>query len=565
MAKKLANYLFRTPEEIGLDNFMVLVVSAIIAIVGFLGTVINIFLDLGLMVTLTTLVPIVVMAPFYLLNRFVWNFTYSKYILLIFSLLIIDSQWYINFGSYGPVLFSFIIVESYIVIVFKKLERFIYTLVVIINISALFFLEFQFPGIFGYYSNEKLRILDLYTGILIYIFLTIFLLNNALKYYVNQKEKAQHADKLKTAFLANMSHEIRTPMNGILGFAGLLKNTEIPKDTQERYIDIIEKSGVRLLNIINDIIDISKIESGLVVPEISNVNVNEQLEYIFTFFKPEVESKGMTFILKNYLPVKECVIRTDKEKLLAIFTNLIKNAVKYSEKGAIEFGCNKKGNILEFYVKDTGIGIPLEKHKAIFERFVQADTDVTMARQGSGLGLSITRAYVEMLDGKIWLESTPGVGSVFYFTLPYKINELSELNIVNEKSFEITNKKYPMLNILIVDDDEPSAILLSTILKGYAKKIEVVDSGFKAVETCRNDKSIDLVLMDIQLPEMDGYEATRKIREFNKEVIIIGQTAFGFYNDRIEAIKSGCNNYISKPVVKDQLLDMIFSYFNKIK
>lgn len=564
MAKKLANYFFRSPEEVGLDNYLVLVVSLLIFVVGSLGTIINIFLNFDLKITLVTLVPTIIIIPFYLYIRFKGNFIYSKYFLLIFSILVIDSQWFVNFGSYGPILFLFIIAESYILLVFEKAESIFFSIVIFINVSILFYLEYRYPGIFGYYENERLRIIDLYTGIMIYLLLSVFLLKFAIKYYVNQKDKAQNADKLKSNFLANMSHEIRTPMNGILGFASLLKDSDLPKDVQNRYIEVIEKSGVRLLNIINDIIDISKIESGIAVAEISESNINEQMEYIYTFFKPEVENKGIKLILNNYLPVNECIIKTDREKIFAILTNLIKNAVKYSEKGFIEFGCSKKGRFLEFYVKDTGVGIPQEKHETIFERFVQVDSDGKMTKQGSGLGLAITKAYVELLGGKIWLESNPGKGSVFYFTIPHKMVDNEGINVKNEKNKEMNEPKYPKLNILIVEDDEPSAILLSTVLNQYAKKIEVVNSGIQAVETCRNDSAIDLVLMDIQLPLMNGYEATRKIREFNSDVIIIGQTAFGFSDDRIDAIKAGCNNYISKPVIKDQLLAMIFSYFKII-
>lgn len=561
MAKKLAIYLFRTPEEIGLDNYLVLVVSFLIFIVGTLGTLVNLFLNFDLKITLTTLIPTILIVPFYLYNRFVKSFFFSKYILLIYSVLVIDCQWFVNFGSLGPILYLFIIAESYTIIVFKKTERLIFSIIIVLNITILFYLEYQYPGIFGYYESEKLRILDLYTGIMIYLLLSVLLLDYAIKYYVNQKEKAQKADKLKSAFLANMSHEIRTPMNGILGFAGLLKDSDLSKETQKKYIEIIEKSGIRLLNIINDIIDISKIESGLAVVEISSSNINEQLDYIYTFFKPEVEAKGLRLIMKNLLPAHECVIKTDKEKVFAILTNLIKNAVKYTEKGIIEVGCQKRGKFLEFYVKDTGIGIPQEKYNAIFERFVQVDMDGKMARQGSGLGLSITKAYVEMLGGTIWLESTPGEGSVFYFTIPQKLNDAEDLKVKNDKSKEMNESKFPKLNILIVEDDDPSALLLTTILNSYAKKIEVVNSGIQAVEACRNDRSIDLVLMDIQLPQMNGYEATRKIREFNSDVIIIGQTAFGFSDDRLKAINAGCNNYLSKPVIKDQLLAMILGYF----
>jgi signal transduction histidine kinase/CheY-like chemotaxis protein len=561
MARKVLYYLFRNPEEIGLNNFMILVFSFLIFVIELLGTIFNIIFGFKFIITLTTIIPTIVIVPVYLYSRIKNNFAVTKYLTVIFAILIIDSQWIVNYGSKGPILFSFVIVQSFIILIFTKTERLLLTIFLFVNLSALFVLEYLNPGIFGYYSNEKIRIIDLYFGVLIYMVLTIVLLNYAILYYIHQKEKAELADKLKSAFLANMSHEIRTPMNGILGFAGLLKDENLTAGEKQNYIEIIEKSGNRLLNIINDILDISKIESGLTEIEISNTDVNEQLEYMFTFFVPEIEAKGMHLVLKNKLQGCDSVIKTDKEKLLAILTNLIKNAVKYSDKGTIEYGCIKKDFFLEFYVKDSGIGISAEKQSAVFDRFVQADIDDKMAKQGSGLGLTITKAYVEMLGGKIWLQSAPEKGTTVYFTLPYNKEEHLVSPTVTGTKADDTEPELPMLNILIVDDDETSACLITHILSKYSNKTEVVTDGLSAVETCKNDKSIDLILMDFQLPVMDGYEATRKIREFNKEIIIIGQTAFGFADDREKAINAGCNNYISKPMNRKLLIEMIFSYF----
>jgi hypothetical protein len=238
------------------------------------------------------------------------------------------------------------------------------------------------------------------------------------------KEKAEESDRLKSAFLANMSHEIRTPMNGILGFAELLKDPNLSGDEQLDYIKIIEKSGAHMLNIINDIVDMSKIEAGLMKIDLHYYNINEQIEYIYNFFKPEAEAKGLNLFFKNSLPAKESILKTDREKVYAIFTNLVKNAIKYTNEGSIEFGYTKKLDNLEFYVKDTGIGIPKGREEAIFERFIQADIDVTNVRQGAGLGLAIAKSYIKMLGGKIWVESEERVGSTFYFTIPYNANSV---------------------------------------------------------------------------------------------------------------------------------------------
>ena len=384
------------------------------------------------------------------------------------------------------------------------------------------------------------------------------------------KEHAEESDRLKSSFLANMSHEIRTPMNGILGFAGLLKEPGLTGEDQQEYIRIIEKSGVRMLNIIKDIVDISKIEAGLMEVDIKESNINEQTEYIYTFFKPEVESKGMQLSFNNSLPTNKVIIRTDREKLYAILTNLVKNAIKYTKEGSIEFGYNLGSTVevgkvvepvetaeLEFFVKDTGIGIPKDRQEVIFDRFVQADISDKMALQGAGLGLSITKAYVEMLGGKIWVESEEGKGSTFYFTIPYNIKpEYKHVtNIIVPSDGELNQIKN--LKILIAEDDQTSEMFITRAIKMFSREVLKVRTGVEAIETCRNNPDIDLVLMDIQMPVMDGYSATRQIRQFNKDVVIIAQTAYGLTGDREKAIEAGCNDYIAKPIKIDELKTLI--------
>jgi signal transduction histidine kinase len=378
------------------------------------------------------------------------------------------------------------------------------------------------------------------------------------------KERAEESDRLKSAFLANMSHEIRTPMNGILGFSELLQNPEISGHEQQMYLRLIEKSGARMLNIINDIVDISKIEAGLTKLNISESNINDQIEYIFSFFKPEVEAKGIKFSFVDFLPSNESIIYTDREKTYAILTNLVKNAIKYTEEGTIEFGYFKKQDFLEFYVKDTGIGIPVERQDAIFERFIQADIVDKMARQGAGLGLSISKAYVEMLGGKIWVESQEGIGSTFYFTLPYNAAQ-GETVVEEHIQFKEAGKSFAHgntgLKILIAEDDETSETLLSIVAKTFGENILTAGTGADVIAICRDNPDIDLILMDIQMPVLNGYEATKRIRQFNKEVIIIAQTAYGLSGDREKAIAAGCNDYLAKPINIAKLLGLIEKYF----
>ncbi len=404
-------------------------------------------------------------------------------------------------------------------------------------------------------DNERLLVLDANKNLEITV-------EERTRELLKAKEHAEESDRLKSAFLANMSHEIRTPMNGILGFSELLKEPGLSGETQQDYIRIIEKSGTRMLNIINDIVDISRIEAGLMKIKMQESNINEQMQYIYTFFKPEVDAKGMKLSINIPLPTEDANITTDREKVYAILTNLVKNAIKYSYEGTIELGYVKRDNNLEFYVKDTGIGIAHDKQDVIFERFIQADTPKEWARQGAGLGLSITKAYLEMLGGKIWVESQEGVGSTFYFTLPYNAVAAKE-TVVQKSGPSDKTDKVGKLKILIAEDDKISEKLIDLSLKMFAKEILSAKNGVEAIEACQKNPDIDLVMMDSQMPGMGGYEATRQIRSFNKEVVIIAQTAYGLSGDREKAIEAGCNDYIAKPINKAELLLLIQKYFGK--
>ena len=241
------------------------------------------------------------------------------------------------------------------------------------------------------------------------------------------KKQAEESDRLKSAFLANMSHEIRTPMNGILGFSSLLNNENLKVSDRQRYVDLIQKSGDRMLNIINEIIDISKIESGSVNIHLAKENLNEILRYIYDFMLPEATQRAIALSLSLGLTDADAVIYTDREKLYIILLNLVKNALKFTDKGEVSFGyqaqpINPDNTKIEisFYVKDTGIGIPHDKQTAIFDRFMQVDLQNVKAREGAGLGLYISKSYIELMGGKIWLESEPGTGTMFNIVLPFQ-------------------------------------------------------------------------------------------------------------------------------------------------
>lgn len=377
---------------------------------------------------------------------------------------------------------------------------------------------------------------------------------------VAAKEKAEESDRLKSAFLANMSHEIRTPMNGILGFAELLKEPRLSGKEQKMFIEIIEKSGERMLNIINDLINISKIESGQMDIHISVTNINEQLLFLYNFFKLEASQKKLKLIINYPQSGNTVLVQTDKEKVYAILTNLIKNAIKFTEKGKIEFGYEVAVDKLVFHIRDTGIGIPENKQKTIFERFVQASSGMSSVYEGAGLGLSISKAYVEMLGGEIWLESEQGRGTSFFFTLP--LQEKKE-KVVSIKNLPPEFDKNPdrIFTILVAEDDEISLVYINHMLKTNQTNILVARNGAEAVEICRNNSEIELVLMDISMPVYDGHVAAQMIKEFRPGLPIIAQTAFALEEDK-ERYGEYFDDYITKPINADVLKNVIRKYIS---
>jgi PAS domain S-box-containing protein len=373
---------------------------------------------------------------------------------------------------------------------------------------------------------------------------------------IKAKEKAEESERLKTAFLANMSHEIRTPMNGILGFIDILSEPEISEDDKETYFDLVKKSGERLLTTINDIIEISKIEANQAHLSFSDENLKDIMNEHLAFFKPEAEAKNITLKLSEKSEHHH-VIRIDKNKLDSILTNLIKNAIKFTSEGKIEFGCKQKKNMLEFYVEDSGIGIAPERIKAIFNRFEQAEMGINRGHEGTGLGLSISKAYAEMLGGNLWVKSEKGKGSTFFFTIELNLVKNAEEEKIKEPEQEKIKETNYAGKILIVEDDEISYALVETLLSKENFQLLNAKNGQEAIVMAKEHPDIDLILMDLKMRVMDGFTATEEIRKFNKEIPIIAQTAYALEGDREKALEAGCTDYIPKPIRKEELLRII--------
>jgi PAS domain S-box-containing protein len=381
---------------------------------------------------------------------------------------------------------------------------------------------------------------------------------------IKAKEHAEESDRLKTAFLQNMSHEIRTPMNAIMGFSTLLVDNYNNKPKLEQFSKIINLRCNDLLKIINDILDISAIESGQLPVNSEQCNLDELFTEITAFFKEHQKRIGkqqIGFELQALCDPSENVIVTDKVKLRQIFINLIGNAFKFTNTGKIEGGCKFDAHQnLVFYVSDTGIGIPPDKQDVIFERFSQLHHDKNFSYGGTGLGLSIVKGLVDLLGGKIWLESELEKGTSFYFSFPFQIAQSAyQAEVSIDENLEY---HFPDKTILVVEDDIFNAVYIKEILSDTGLKIINTEYGYEAVRIATS-QSPDLVLMDIRLPDMSGYEAIRQIRKQKPYLKIIAQTAYAAHDDKQKAFDAGCNDYISKPLKRELLLSMINKHLSK--
>jgi PAS domain S-box-containing protein len=383
------------------------------------------------------------------------------------------------------------------------------------------------------------------------------------KELIAARDKAEQADRLKSAFLANMSHEIRTPLNGILGFTSILKMDQTITEKNRSYLDIIDESGNQLLKLINDIIDISKIEAGQLQIVEKEFPLNYLLTELYNFFESYIgtyKNAKLELKLHKGLTDTQSFLISDEYRLRQVLTNLIGNAIKFTNTGTVDFGyAVGDDNMLEFFVTDTGLGIAAEQIDVIFERFRQGDEGIGRKYGGTGLGLAITRELVELMGGTIWFNSSPNKGSEFYFTIPMKTSGqekiLEKAPVIASDTFDWKGK-----TILIAEDVDASFLFLSILLKKTNITILHARDGKEVMDIMHKNSQVDLLLLDIQLPIITGYEVARQLRKVLPDLPIIAQTANAFEEDKGKCIDAGCNNYLAKPIKKDALLAMIAQY-----
>lgn len=380
-------------------------------------------------------------------------------------------------------------------------------------------------------------------------------------------EKAKESDRLKSTFLASMSHELRTPLNAIIGFSDIMDHNLTVNEMVE-YSDIINTSGNQLLGIVEDLFDITLIDTGEMRIQKKKENLATLMKYVYEIIDVERYTISKDHLeLKMILPPDhhKLLVDTDSVKFKQILINLLRNALKFTRKGHVHFGYTLEHDhgqaVVRFYVKDTGLGIPESKRDIIFDMFRQVEETSTRTLGGTGLGLSIAKKLSELLGGRIWFDSEEGKGTIFYFTLPYEEEAMDEgKEDPAKESPLVTRGDQAKKTILVVEDDESSFQFLKVVLEKNGYQYHWAENGLQAIEHCRANSDIDLVLMDMNMPQMNGFEATKSIRQSYPRLPIIAQTAFAVAGDREKALAAGCNDYISKPINRAELLDKIKSY-----
>jgi len=533
----------------------------------------------------------------YYLSRIKARYTLPVWGMVVFFMLLLPAGWFLNSGLFGSTVYICFFIFALFFVVVRGRLRLIIGGLFILELAALIVVEYFYPQMVVPYDSREMQFADIVINLAFSLALIGVLLLFMIKNYEEEKRKADESNRLKSFFLANISHEIRTPMNSILGFADLLRDGSLPEAEKKHYIEIINRSGRHLLGLIDDIIDLSRIEAGQVVINETPFSVDSMMDDFLEMFRMQIKNEMKDIEIRQSRPVEAAAgtIMADEFRIRQVLLNLMGNAVKFTDSGRIEFGYSVPfPGVLKFFVSDTGIGIARENMTRIFQQFKQGDDSFTRKYGGAGLGLAISKKLVNLMGGNIWLDTELGKGTTFYFTVKFRPAEregaepasaepegaeregaeregAEPASAEREGAERVDEKKqatsagrnrsgWKNRTVLVVEDDDQSYNFLERVLSRYGVNVLRSDNGMGAVDMCRSNGSIDCVLMDIQLPFMSGNDAARMIREIRKDLPIIAQSGNAYDTDRIESINAGCNEFIAKPVLTDRLLEVLDRY-----
>lgn len=421
MAKSLLFMDVLVPKTLSFETRFVLYSSLITAVFAFMNIFINAALKLDHFLIHFSAFSTLAYFSIYLLGRYLRKEMLLKYVFSGYSLLVINTLWFLNFGSKGPAAFVYVIFYSLLTFIWDERTLIKITILLLLNICVFFLMDYLYPDLTGYYPTESARRIDFFQAILFFLGVIFILSYSAKKFYRIEYENAKRSDRLKSAFLANMSHEIRTPLNSIVGFSELLCDKDMPDSKKERFVSIIQDNNQNLLRLIDDILDISKIESNQLSISIQYCNIPSLFSNLETSYKKHRIIEANPNVKVIYEKVLENItIQTDVSRFHQIMVNLLDNALKFTSEGVIKFGFELTGGYIQCYVTDQGIGIKEENVPKLFERFFKIEHTDGKIYKGTGIGLSLCNDIVELLGGKIWVQSEYGKGSTFFFTLPNK-------------------------------------------------------------------------------------------------------------------------------------------------
>jgi len=562
----IAERIIGNPERFLIEQRLLNGSSAIGIVLSLAILINNIALGLDLFLNIIIGLSFPYFCLLYYLSRIKEQYLIPMWGLIIFCMVFIPPAWFLNSGLLGSTAFICINIMAAFLAITRGKTRIIIAVLLIGELFAVIAIELFRPDLVVPYASRSQQVVDIILTFAFSLVMLVVIIIFIMKNYEEEKKKAEESNKLKSYFLANISHEIRTPMNSILGFSGLLRDGALPDEDKLHYIDIIHKSGKHLLELIDDIIDLARIEAGQVTLNPRPLPLDMLMGDLHDIFSLQMKDAGKHVELIVKLPEgpRAGSILADEVRLRQILMNLIGNAVKFTESGTIEFGYRITANgKLLFRISDTGIGISQENISHVFEQFKQADDSHTRKYGGAGLGLSISKKLINLMGGDIWLESEPGAGTAFYFDIPYQMaehieprKEQAEPSAVEMKSRDAWKNR----TVLVVEDDNNSYRFLERVMTRYGIHVIRSVNGLEAVEICRSNLNIDCVLMDIQLPFISGNEAARMIRQIRSDLPIIAQSGNAYEADRYASIQAGCDDFITKPILHDKLIAILDRY-----
>jgi len=545
-------------EKIDFDKGFLLPLSLVGILISVVSIVVNTFLDFNFYLYIIPFVSLAFLIIVYYLGQKKLFVKPAKWLFIITVLFITNFVWYYNYGSNSYWFYLLILLYSYLVFMMSGYQLLLVSMVLLLDVGVLFAYELTHPDALGDYANSQTRIIDSYVAVLLFGVSAYILMSLTKRYYLKEYKKARESEHLKSQFLSNLTHEIRTPLNAILGFSGVMADETLSKEEKLLYQSIIENSSDSLLQLIDDALDASLIEAGQMKLETKSFCVNDLIAKLETTYRQasrEADKPGVAITGES--PDETVYITSDQIRLNQIFVKLIDNALKFIKKGFVKFGFKVEENQLHFYVSDSGIGIEDKYKELIFDRFFKIEDQIEILYRGAGLGLYLTKRNVELLKGRIWVESKIGAGATFHFEIPAPDLEIKKQL---KRAVQPDDKPVQMRKIaklLIVEDDSASMILLSQIVSPFTGQLFKAVNGFEAVDIFKENSAIELVLLDIQLPDSNGFEILKQLRYINPRVKIIAQTAYVSEKDKKMCFDAGFDEYLAKPIDKKKLLAVI--------